>query len=315
MSQPTPAPKPTPYLFALLAATLILCLAPTATAEAPCTPQDAEGVGACDLFLGYTWDGQRCVGISGCSCKGADCDKLYEDLGACRKAHAHCRCAPQDARGEGACRLFLGWAWNGRTCTGLSGCQCVGSACDDLFKTQEKCFEAYRGCDCAPQDARGEGACDRYFGNAWNGSDCVSLSGCECKGSDCDNLYKTRDACLQAHIHCRCAPQDAHGVGACDLFLGVAWDGHSCVGISGCRCEGSDCDQLYGSIEECQRAHQGCRCAPQQARGEGACERILGVAWTGSRCVTLSGCSCQGADCGDLFPSEEACREAHQGCR
>lgn len=120
---------------------------------------------------------------------------------------------------------------------------------------------------------------------------------------------------VSASAEHHCAAQDAEGVGACQLFFGVAWDGQQCVGISGCSCEGSDCDHLYETAEACTKAHAGCRCEPQDAEGEGACEMILGVKWDGKQCVSFSGCKCVGSDCDAvLHQSGGACEKAHEGC-
>jgi len=43
-----------------------------------------------------------------------------------------------------------------------------------------------------------------------------------------------------------------------ELYLGAAWNGTECVHLSGCSCEGEDCDSLYGDIGECQAAHADC---------------------------------------------------------
>jgi hypothetical protein len=56
-----------------------------------CLPQDATGVGPCDRFFGYAWNGNACVGVSGCSCEGADCGRLCASLDVCEKEHADCR--------------------------------------------------------------------------------------------------------------------------------------------------------------------------------------------------------------------------------
>jgi hypothetical protein len=55
-------------------------------------------------------------------------------------------------------------------------------------------------------------------------------------------------------------------------------------------------------------------CTAQDARGEGACDLVLGVAWLGSYCGTLSGCSCVGADCGALYADLTTCGQAHRSC-
>jgi len=55
-------------------------------------------------------------------------------------------------------------------------------------------------------------------------------------------------------------------------------------------------------------------CDPQEARGEGGCEVEIGVVWRGGYCSSISGCSCVGDDCGNLYDSVEACLTAHRDC-
>jgi hypothetical protein len=55
-------------------------------------------------------------------------------------------------------------------------------------------------------------------------------------------------------------------------------------------------------------------CLPQEAQGVGECETVLGSFWDGRRCAELSGCACEGADCGYGFPSTEECYHLHGGC-
>jgi len=55
-------------------------------------------------------------------------------------------CEPMQAKGEGACAAELGWTWNGKTCVGLSGCECLGTGCADLFKDEKSCKAAYAEC-------------------------------------------------------------------------------------------------------------------------------------------------------------------------
>ncbi len=51
-----------------------------------------------------------------------------------------------------------------------------------------------------------------------------------------------------------CRPQEAAGVGDCEMVIGVFWDGVRCRSVSGCRCEGRDCEAAYPSVEACERA-------------------------------------------------------------
>jgi hypothetical protein len=55
-----------------------------------CRPQTASGVGLCELFLGFVWNGTDCIGLSGCSCVGSDCSSLVQDLSVCLAAHRSC---------------------------------------------------------------------------------------------------------------------------------------------------------------------------------------------------------------------------------
>jgi hypothetical protein len=57
-------------------------------------------------------------------------------------------------------------------------------------------------------------------------------------------------------------------------------------------------------------------CEPQDAHAEGPCAAELpGVRWDGSHCTGLgSGCSCAGADCGDVYDTVEACVDARRAC-
>jgi hypothetical protein len=55
-------------------------------------------------------------------------------------------------------------------------------------------------------------------------------------------------------------------------------------------------------------------CPPQDARGDGPCAAILGVAWNGERCESIGGCTCIGADCGAIFQTLSECESAYLGC-
>ncbi|HJL15523.1 MAG TPA: hypothetical protein RMH99_07710 [Sandaracinaceae bacterium LLY-WYZ-13_1] len=75
-----------------------------------CAPMDARGEGPCAAFFGYAWDGERCAGLSGCACEGADCDATYETPEACLDDHVDC---VDDCRSSGCpdgSRCILCWA-------------------------------------------------------------------------------------------------------------------------------------------------------------------------------------------------------------
>jgi hypothetical protein len=54
---------------------------------------------------------------------------------------------------------------------------------------------------------------------------------------------------------------DAKASGArCAAIAGYRYNGELCEGIA-CSCVGSDCDRVFASMEECDRAHDGCYAA------------------------------------------------------
>ncbi|MBK8169553.1 MAG: hypothetical protein IPK60_04320 [Sandaracinaceae bacterium] len=64
---------------------------------------------------------------------------------------------------------------------------------------------------CGYQDAFGVGACAAFFGYAWDGATCHSVSGCSCEGADCANLYESPEACVDAHAPCSASCGGLHG--------------------------------------------------------------------------------------------------------
>lgn len=280
----------------------------------PCLRQDVTPVGLCEVILGWYWNGGRCDPLVGCSCSGPDCGELFPSIGECWKAHLKCLCRGQDAMGEGPCRAIWGYKWNGEMCEAVTGCECVGFDCDLLYSTEAECQAIHDDCPCRKQDAQGQGPCLAILGWKFDGAQCVAFSGCSCVGADCGSIFATQAACASAHRSCLCRPQDARGEGPCALFHGYKWDGVECVGVSGCSCWGADCDELFPTLSGCRDAHKRCPCRKQDATGVGGCALFHGWKWDGMSCVGVSGCSCVGADCGNLFQDLGACQQAHSDC-
>lgn len=119
-------------------------------------------------------------------------------------------CEAQDASEGGFCRadIFYGYAYDGRTCSRISGCECVGDDCDDLYASRDDCEQAYDDeCfadACEPMDIAGEGPCDAILGYGYAGQEhgCVPVGGCDCVGDDCDLLYGDPGTCEDDHRHC-----------------------------------------------------------------------------------------------------------------
>lgn len=114
--------------------------------EAGCGFDDSTGV--CQPRPeGCTED---CPGVCGCdgetycnACGAAQAGVDVQHDGPCGDPEP---CAAQDARGSGPCAAFFGYAWNGSSCVGLSGCDCVGTDCDATFDTMAECRTAYAHC-------------------------------------------------------------------------------------------------------------------------------------------------------------------------
>lgn len=163
--------------------------------EDPCGPDQAKGIGSCDMALGYAWNGNECEVIGGCSCEGPACGK-YDSREQCEAAHSNCgnssdQCAAQDATGVGACDMFLGFKWDGAECKGIGGCQCSGSACDELFSTADECAAAYSSCSKACESEQATVA--EYlaqFTTCELDTDCQNLTvPCTGKAADCTGSF------------------------------------------------------------------------------------------------------------------------------
>ena len=217
---------------------------------------------------------QCCPSCDGGFCFGGD---------PCPRPACPFHCAAMDARGEGPCDAAFGFAWDGAACAPLSGCECVGTDCGRTFESAEACAAAYRECetDCAPQDAYGQGPCDAFFGYAWSGSSCVSISGCECVGDDCDAIYESEEACLAAHDACArtcggllgevCPDSDWCDFPDEELRCGVA-DGQ---GV--CRPRPDACPRIEAPVCGCDGQTYSNECLAHGAGvdvlSEGACDR------------------------------------------
>jgi hypothetical protein len=109
------------------------------------------------------------------------------------------------ADGSGVCRP------RPTECTDIGGsvCACDGHTYSNECYAQMAGFDIWSvgacdgggGAECSPDDVTVSGPCDAFFGYAWNGFECYSLSGCSCTGDVCGR-HATRDACEEAHAAC-----------------------------------------------------------------------------------------------------------------
>jgi|GEM_PF-594231 len=82
-----------------------------------------------------------------------------------------------------------------------------------------------------------------------NDPDCCAPSTCVPVPGDDDDDDDDSDVC---------DAMDAHGQGLCEAFFGYAWNGISCVGLSGCSCLGEDCGETFFDFDECVAEHAEC---------------------------------------------------------
>jgi hypothetical protein len=119
-----------------------------------------------------------------------------------------------------------------------------------------------------------------------------------------------------------CEAQDVAAVGVCDAAFGVFFLGAGCGWLSGCSCEGADCDSAYADLASCQMANRGCLadCMPQDATSLGTCEPVPFYIFNGVECVPMEGCSCVGDECDIRYAAtadqteQQACEAAHAVC-
>ncbi|MCU0684857.1 MAG: hypothetical protein MUF34_21870 [Polyangiaceae bacterium] len=146
-------------------------------------------------------------------------------------------CPPMSAKAVGACERSIGYAWTGRRCEELRGCECQGIRCNSLYLTSEGCEADYKSCQ-APPD--GEEICGDAIDN--NGNRLID-EGCPqpCPPLDTKQLDQAASDCARKQ-------------------LGYIWDGVSCILFEGCGCEGPICAAIAPTFEACLAEHK--RCLP-----------------------------------------------------
>ncbi|MGE0789911.1 MAG: Kazal-type serine protease inhibitor domain-containing protein [Sandaracinaceae bacterium] len=84
-----------------------------------------------------------------------------------------------------------------------------------------------------------------------------------------------------------------------------------------CGCDGvtheNSCAAISSGVNIAYDGECTAGCEPDDARGVGACAAIVGVAWNGTECIALGGCSCEGTDC-DRYDSMDDCIGQHLAC-
>jgi hypothetical protein len=185
------------------------------------------GVHHCEA---YPSCGEDEVEVRDCTNSGIPC-RYVELCGytiACQKDLIQCTAVPVCEKGY---RQVPDCANNGRPCEYVTICGSTIACEEELANCQ-----AFPTCPAGTQQVT---SCDP------NDPTCSQVT-----------LCGHTISCQSGASHC--APQRVSGDGFCDAFFGYGWNGRFCEGISGCRCSGADCGNLYMSKEQCESAYATC---------------------------------------------------------
>lgn len=168
--------------------------------------------------------------------KGEQC--CDANCGMCAPMGAMCpavACAPVDAGPPVPC--------GSTTCA--AGEYCCSPSCNLCEPNGAECPQMACAADAGPTHV----PCGNTFCSP--GSVCCDI----CGSQSCvtGNTCPTGGACTVD-----CAPQDTQGYGKCNMLLGYAWNGGSCVPIGGCSCQGTDCGSLFQDYQSCIQAYASC---------------------------------------------------------
>ncbi len=123
-----------------------LCCAPAIAEE--CRPQDVHRVGGCEVPARFHWNGRNCVGSSGCSCVGEDCDADFGSKAECETAFDSClddaRSCGGDRPGGSACGLTEYCAYQPEQECGVTDAPAV---CVPRPETCTDVYDPVCGCD------------------------------------------------------------------------------------------------------------------------------------------------------------------------
>ncbi len=175
------------------------CMDACAPKPGECIEIDPYGYGPCDMIMGVGFDGEKCVGVSGCGCGdpgSLSCDGIFETMDEC----------------EDVCIALV------------DGCTYSNNAapCDD----EDACTD---GDICSQGECQSGGAVDCDDGNPCTDDSCNSQAGCLniANTASCDD----EDACTVADV---CADGVCVGTGAPNCDDGDACTQDSCDPDTGC---------------------------------------------------------------------------------
>ncbi|MDH5676238.1 MAG: hypothetical protein OEZ06_29225 [Myxococcales bacterium] len=196
------------------------------------------------------------------------------------------------------------------------GLSCICGVCSLVCDDHSSCAPLGTSASCRKSgleacEAPPTGICDAVCSTD---SDCGGGSELRCK----DGLCR---ASAVASGTSDCAPMDARS--NCDdcAVDGYAWDGAQCNIRTGCF--GAQCDALYATFAECQRAYAECLqvgvCARMDDRRylcDAAYGGDLGYVYNGASCEPVGCGSCDGPSCSSSIVADglHACLDAYASC-
>jgi len=164
-----------------------------------CAAQDATGVGPCDAFFGYYWNGATCVLVGGCTCSGADCGHGWPTPEECVTAHAGCAGDRCGGFGGSACGAGEFCDYDDYSCAfpDESGhCTTRPTVCPDVYSPVCGCDGADYGNEC---EAHGAGTNVAHDGTCTTTADCRTAG---CPPTDYCSLCWGRWACIPVGAVC-----------------------------------------------------------------------------------------------------------------
>ena len=179
---------------------------------------------------------------------------------------------------------------------------------------------------CAAQDARGTGSgdCERLLGVRWNGEACEALFGCDCEGTDCDEISATYEACAQEHAGCFdnqvCTDERSEIVellnanksctdtSDCSMHYvgcGVSEDGCTGAVYSNAELDPDEVKGLTARLSTCTAAFE------EEPGGCGLCERVAQPPQcVDDRCIGADACALEKSVMAAFIYDNDACETA-----
>jgi len=307
-------------------------VAPEVTPDALTGP-DSQGPECCDdslpcadgqcvagFCMPYPEPGVQCVDDSGCPmwnvCQNAGLPEVSCQNGG-QVLPVYGTCVPSGPGGTcllyqpgmfGDCQQGLGYAWLGKACGEVTGCQCE-PWCDQVFATQEECEAACAPPICCTEDPNcplgavcmnGHCILPAGPGQCWDDTDCASEPGTACT----------------PHPTCPCGSPKPCKIPMCDqppcpvVFPGTCEEPVSCCKKNDDCGPGLTCAQSEPPILGFNGA-----CMPLPAPGQ--CWSIEDCA-PGENCEVAQPCACGSVGCvpqpGTCLPYPEGCCSSDDEC-